>query len=286
MKPGVGGNEVAGGGVERRTVHARDSACRLLHHQRTGGHVRRLEMLLPEAVDPPSRNVTEIERCGSKTANGARTTEELTKERDEITGLLMHVVREASDEKRLEEVLGRGSTKRHPVDERAFVPLGREQLAARGIENGADLDVAVDLQRERGAENRQAMGVVGRAVERVEDPSVPRRRAIRRAGAQLLGQHVVVRKALRDQRAEHPLALEIDLGDEIDRPFLFDAETRGTPRELDLAGTKDDFGGCREINRIRQVSLAASVQQSAPHPGVPLHAYFTMRISIPPSGAR
>src|SRR5438093_742389 len=51
MKPIVGGDEVSGGGVERRAVHAGDSSCRLLHDQRTGGHVPGLEMLFPEAVE-------------------------------------------------------------------------------------------------------------------------------------------------------------------------------------------------------------------------------------------
>ena len=46
--------------------------------------------------------------------------------------------------------------------------LGGEQLLARRIVDGGDLDAAVDLERERRAENRQAVRVVRGAVERVE----------------------------------------------------------------------------------------------------------------------
>src|SRR5438132_9959894 len=106
MKPIVGGDEVSGGGVERRAVHAGDSSCRLLHDQRTGGHVPGLEMLFPEAVEPSRGHVAEIQRGGSKTPDATRTAEELTEERDEIAGVLVNVVWKAGDEQRLEQRLG------------------------------------------------------------------------------------------------------------------------------------------------------------------------------------
>src|SRR5918994_426755 len=49
----------------------------------------------------------------------------------------------------------------------------------------------------------------------------PRRRTGR---AELLGQHVVIGKALGDQRAKHAFDFEVDLGDEIDRALLVDAQ--------------------------------------------------------------
>ena len=54
--------------------------------------------LIPERVEPPRGNVAEIERGGSQSPNGAGTTEELTEERDEITGVLVNVVWKAGDD--------------------------------------------------------------------------------------------------------------------------------------------------------------------------------------------
>ena len=66
-------------------------------------------------------------------------------------------------------------------------------------------------------------------------------RAPRDAAAELFGEHVVIGKALRDQRAEHPLDFEIDLGDEIDRALLVDAHARAELGDLEIAGAHDRF---------------------------------------------
>ena len=68
-------------------------------------------------------------------------------------------------------------------------------------------------------------------------------RAPRAAAADLLGEHVVIGKALRDQRAEHALDFEIDLGDEIDRALLLDAHAGAERGDLHIAGADDRFDG-------------------------------------------
>ena len=68
----------------------------------------------------------------------------------------------------------------------------------------------------------------------------------RDAAAELFGQHVVIGKALRDHRAEHPLDFEIDLGDEIDRALFFDAHAGAELGDLEIAGAHDRFDGGRE----------------------------------------
>ena len=50
----------------------------------------------------------------------------------------------------------------------------------------------------------------------------------------------MIGKALGDQRAEHPLDLHVDLGDEIDRAFLFDVEV-ARAGQLHGAGLHDRF---------------------------------------------
>ena len=63
------------------------------------------------------------------------------------------------------------------------------------------------------------------------------------AAAQLLGEHLVIGKALGDQRAEHALDGEVDLGDEIDRALLVDLEIAAEARHLQLAGADDRLDG-------------------------------------------
>ena len=90
------------------------------------------------------------------------------------------------------------------------------------VVDGADGDHAVDLERQRGAENRQAVREVRGAVDRVEDPAVPRRPGGR--PAELLGEDRVIGEALGDEGAEAPLDRDVGLGDEIDRALLVDAQ--------------------------------------------------------------
>ena len=111
-------------------------------------------------------------------------------------------------------------------------------------------DDAVDLEGQRGAEDRQAVCEVGRAVDGVEDPAVPRRRA-RRRPAQLLGQDGVVGETLADEGAEAALDRHVGLGDEVDCALLVDAQVVLAERgELDTAGVEHRFDGGRQEQRV------------------------------------
>ena len=68
----VRGDEVRRGRVERRAVHAGDAAAGLLDDQRAGGDVPRLEVLLPEAVEPARGDVAEVERGRPQPPHRAR----------------------------------------------------------------------------------------------------------------------------------------------------------------------------------------------------------------------
>ena len=87
----------------------------------------------------------------------------------------MHVVRKPGDEQRVDERGGRRHAHRLAVETRAAAALGREELLAIGIVDRGDFGLAVDLERQRGAEDRQPVRVVGGAVERIEDPAEPGR---------------------------------------------------------------------------------------------------------------
>ena len=88
----------------------------------------------------------------------------------------------------------------------------------------------------------------------------------------------MIGKALGDQRAEHALDRDVDLGDEIDRALLVDRGRRVPKlRHLHVAGADDRFdgGGEKAAGRGTQASTAAG-----------LGTRLIMRISMPPSGAR
>src|SRR2546426_858107 len=58
---------------------------------------------------------------------------------------------------------------------------------------------------------------------------------------------------LRDERAEHALDLEVDLGDEVDLPFLPDVEVAAEPGHLHRARAQDGFDGGGEKDRRKRV---------------------------------
>ena len=62
----------------------------------------------------------------------------------------------------------------------------------------------------------------------------------------------MVRKPFGDRLAAHPLACEVDLGDQVDASLLVDAEPRLLAGALDVARMQHDFDRCREVERIRQ----------------------------------
>ena len=94
-----------------------------------------------------------------------------------------------------------------PFSHAPCAALGREQLPPRRVVDRADRDRAVDFERERRTEDRQAVRIVGRAVDRVEYPAERRRGLAVAARLELLAQHDVIGKSLGDHRAE--LALDL-----------------------------------------------------------------------------
>ena len=89
--------------------------------------------------------------------------------------------------------------------QRRAVGGGRERLAARRVVDDADRRPAIDDEPDRHAEERDAVGVVHRAVERVDDPHPAASRGRRLARhrpmlAALLGQDRVAGMALRGWR--------------------------------------------------------------------------------------
>ena len=160
----------------------------------------------------------------------------------------MHVVRKSCDQHRVNERRGRRDSQRSTVQKRAAAALGREQLAPRGVVHRGHLGDAVDFERERRAEDRQAVREIRRAVDRIEHPARPGRRS--GEAAHLLRQHLMVGKAFGDQIPEHPLHGDVDFRHQIDRALLVDAETAAKPLHLRGAGADDSLDGGGKKQRI------------------------------------
>ncbi|MNY50853.1 hypothetical protein D3C86_1863960 [compost metagenome] len=107
------------------------------------------------------------------------------------------------------------------------------------IDNARD-DLAVQGEGDGDAVVREAMGVVGGAVDRVDDPAIARRRGLQ---AFLLAQDVMVGVALGDLLADEGFAHPIDLGHEIDVPLVLDALDLALVLAQDGAGLAGDLLG-------------------------------------------
>ena len=157
----------------------------------------------------------------------ARGVMNLREQRHQLGGIALHVVVEAGDQQRIDQRRRRRDAHRLAVQPCAVPALGGEQLAAVRIEDRRDHRHAADLERDRAAEDRQAVRVVGGAVDRIEDPAVARDPiAIGRPAR-------TPRRAPNDRESDprsargSPLDRHVDVGDEVDRALLVDLEVGG-----------------------------------------------------------
>ena len=151
----------------------------------------------PEPVHAAGRDVAQVDRRRPEAPHRARLADEGAEQADDLVDARVHVVRKAGDEHRVDERRGRRHAQRPAVQKRAAAALGGEQLLRVRIENRGDLRDAVDLERQRRAEDRQAVRVVRGAVDRIEHPARARRATSR--AAHLLGEHLMIGKALGDR---------------------------------------------------------------------------------------
>ncbi len=78
------------------------------------------------------------------------------------------------------------------------------------------------------------MGVVGRTVQRVDDP--PKTRITAGARAALFSQDAVAWKSRQQRVADFLLALQVDFGDDVDDALVADVVDRIDPPTQNLAG--------------------------------------------------
>ena len=136
----------------------------------------------------------------------------------------------------------------------------REQLASVRIVDRTHHGDAVDLERQRRAEDRQSVSVVGRPVDRIEHPAEAGPRGAIAGLLELFAEDGVVGKPLGDHLAERALDFQVHLGYEIDRALLVDPQIATEARHLRLAGADHGLDCGREVDgrkRIRHWSPAS-----------------------------
>ena len=120
------------------------------------------------------------------------------------------------------------------VDGRAVTALGHEELVPRGVVDDAEHHVALDLERDRDGEDRQAVRIVRRPVQGIDDPAAPRAAGRR---PRLLGEDGIAGErapeAIDDQRLaarvhlRHEVGGTALVGDTPDAVELFPEEMTG-----------------------------------------------------------
>ena len=118
------------------------------------------------------------------------------------------------------------------------------------VQHHADDHLAARPQADRDAVKRKVVGVVGGAVERIDDPG---RRSIGRrphlGTALLLAEEAVLRKALGEIGADGLLRADVGVGDEVEASLFLDLEAAAPVLEHGGAAPGSLTGGVEVIRQ-------------------------------------
>lgn len=137
--------------------------------QGAGGHIPRLEVLFPEYVPDSVGDETEIECCGTRAADAACVFD------TKIDQFVLEIEafssnREAGREQSFVELRAWAHSDATAVEERTLSARGRETHSQFWGIDQTDLYLSVDFQRDADREKWKPVHVIGRAVERIDDP--------------------------------------------------------------------------------------------------------------------
>ena len=118
---------------------------------------------------------------------------------------------------------------------------GRETLLQQRIVDRAHQQFAVAFQGQRHAVMRHAVDEIGRAVQRIDDPSVLGASRGRLAGHFLFAQQTMPRKGPEHGPADRLLRGQVGLGHEVGRALLPDLEPANPVLDLTPANTHGFF---------------------------------------------
>ena len=131
-----------------------------------------MKPLLPEPIEPAGGDIAEIECCRSQPAYRPGARYERPKQTDDFVGRLMHIVRKTGAQQGVNEVGASRHCERGTIETGPTAPLRHEQLLPAWVEHDTQLDLAIDLQRQRATEDGQTVCIVHGPVDRVEHPAI------------------------------------------------------------------------------------------------------------------
>jgi hypothetical protein len=220
------GEDVAGFEIIFTAVEAADDATRFADEQASCREIPGRQAGFPEAVEPPGRDVAEIQRGCARAPYAGRVLDDLAQHLQVGFHLDVGVAeRKPGAYQRPLEITLPADANAAAVELGAGAARGGEEFLAHGIVDDAVLHPAVHLHANRNREHGETVQEVGGAVERIDDPD----RIRVAARARLLGEDGVVRVVLVDRLYDFPFRRPVRFADVIVAAFLL----HGQAVELD-----------------------------------------------------
>ena len=190
---------------------SRDGAARFANQQHSRGHVPGIQAELPEQIQPPAGDISEIDRRRAGAPHAVRKHGELIVEMH-VYVLMPLARREARGRQRIFDPRRAGDMNARAVQERAGARFRAEHFIAGGIDDHAADQFARALQRESDVEHRESVSEVGGAVQRIDIPAIL---GGSRVPAAFLGDDRVRGKVALQALDDQPFAGAVGLGDQI-----------------------------------------------------------------------
>ncbi len=207
------------GDVVRPAVDIGDDRTGLFGDQPTGGHVPGGQGDLPVAVEAPACHVHQVEGSRAQAAHTLGHLGEARKVVKVVVGGVPGVVGEACHQQTVHEFRDGRDAQGRTVQPGTAAALGRETLVAHRVIDHAQLGEAFVRIGDGYAEDRDVVGVVDRAIERVDEPHMVFQ-AVRFPG--FFGQDGVPGMACADLVQDECFGLVVDLGHQVDDAFVVD----------------------------------------------------------------
>jgi acetyl-CoA carboxylase, biotin carboxylase subunit len=212
----VGGRDAGRRELEIPPLDVRDAPAGLRHEQRTGGDIPGVELELPEPVEPAAGDIGQVQGRRPAAPDGLGPDDEPAPMIQVVDRARPDVVGEARGQKAPAQVVDAGGPDGGLVEKGPPPGDGPEHLLPHRVVDESEDDPALALEGRGDAEDREGVGVVRRAVERIDDPPEGRRA---RPGESLLGQKAVAGKRGGQAPDEDLLGAGVEGRDQVDRPL-------------------------------------------------------------------
>src|SRR6186997_2249154 len=112
--------------IERRPVHAGDASTGFGDDEGSSRDIPGLQMLLPERIEAPGGDIAEVKRRRAESPHCPCLAEERAKQAHQVRGLLMHIVRKAGHEQRINQLARRRHAESRAIEVGTLPAFRRE----------------------------------------------------------------------------------------------------------------------------------------------------------------